>query len=353
MPHVEPILVGDPASPDTEVFVGRDVLDANTILPPSDRRQAVAILTQPGRASAYASTVAKAIRSTGLRVEITELPDRDAAKALNVVGDTCLWLSEIGMGRADTIVAVGGGALTDVAGFVAAVYLRGIESVYVSTTLLGAVDASVGGKTGVNNAGKNLVGAFWHPRRVVIDLDTLATLPDAVLREGLAETVKTGFIADTSIVDACEASGRHVSLDVVVPASVRVKARVVTDDFREAGLRAILNYGHTIGHAIETAAGISHGDAVGIGMIAAGAVSEARAGFDGRERHDRVIADLGLPTAAPSVDPTEVRRLIAVDKKRVAGTHRMVLLEDFGRPVVMTVDDDAIDIGLRAIGVIG
>jgi len=248
------------------------------------------------------------------------------------------------------VVGVGGGALTDLAGFVAATYLRGVSAAYLPTTLLGSVDAAIGGKTGVNVGGKNLAGVFKHPARVIIDLNILEQLPVALLREGAAEAVKAGFISDPVIVDEYESRGVAASLDTVVPAAIAVKVGAVSEDFREQGRRAILNYGHTIGHAIEVAGSISHGDAVAIGMVAAGRISEIMLGFPQAERQRRIIAGIGLPVVAPPVDGAEVAMLMGRDKKRDAGGIRMVLLEDFGKPLVQHVDADLIEEGLAAIG---
>ena len=336
--------------PATKVVIGRDLLDVDPIVEHTDARRAVAIMTQPGPPERIARALAGRLAES-FQVAVLTLADRDDAKQLDQVDRAYHWLHEFGLGRSDAIVAVGGGAATDAAGFVAATYLRGVESVYVSTTVLGAVDASLGGKTGINHGGKNLVGAFWHPARVVIDLDVLDAAPDTVRREGFAEAVKTGFIADPVIVDLCERHGLAAPLDEIVPRSVAVKAGVVSDDFREADRRAFLNYGHTIGHAIEVVAGISHGDAVGTGMVAAAAVSERLMDFAHRRRHDEVIAGLGLPTMSPTDDRPAVEALISRDKKRDASGTRMVLLEDLGRPRLVPVSADDTRFGLGAIGI--
>jgi 3-dehydroquinate synthetase len=279
------------------------------------------------------------------------LPDGDAAKSLQVVGRVYEWLNSLGFTREDLIVAIGGGALTDVAGFIAATYLRGVEAVYLPTTLLGAVDAAIGGKTGINVGGKNLAGVFRHPQRVVIDLDILDALPKRLLREGAAEALKAGLIADPAIVSAYEQDGLEAPLDDVVPAAIAVKVRTVNTDFRESGLRAVLNYGHTIGHAVEVAAGITHGDAVAIGMVAAGKIAEDVLGFPEAARQLAAIRRLGLPVAAPPLDPGAVIGLLERDKKRDAGGLRMVLLERIGRPVLRHVTPDQVAIGLRAVGI--
>ncbi len=331
------ITVGDAS----EVLIGRDLLGGG-VLPERSGRERVVVLTQPG-ARRVAARVAE-----GLGAEVLELPDGEAAKTLAVVEATYRRLAADRLHRDDTIVAVGGGSLTDVVGFVAATYLRGVESVYVPTTLLGAVDAAVGGKTGVNLDGKNLVGAFHHPARVVIDVGVLEDLPDALWQEGAAEALKAGLIADRDLVDLFERHGRDAPLAEVVRRAVAVKAAVVAEDFREGGRRAILNYGHTVGHAVEVAAGMPHGHAVAVGMVAAGAASEAACGFAHRERQDGIITALGLLTSARA-DRAEVRRLLTLDKKRDAAGLRMVLLEDIASPVLRHVDAATVEAALDAV----
>jgi 3-dehydroquinate synthase len=279
------------------------------------------------------------------------LPDGEAAKDLAVAADLYRWLADVGVGRRDLLVGVGGGTVTDVAGFAAATWLRGIEVVHVPTTLLGAVDAAVGGKTGVNLDGKNLVGAFHHPSRVVIDIDVLDALPAALRRDGLAEALKTGLIGDRHLVEVLEAGGERADLAEVVRRSVAVKAAVVERDFREAGEREILNYGHTIGHAIEVATGIRHGEAVAIGMVAAGRASALLAGFTEEDRQRDLVAGLGLPTTAAGAPRERIVELAALDKKRGRSGLRMVLLAAVGEPRVLPVDSATVDAALQAIGV--
>jgi 3-dehydroquinate synthase len=310
----------------------------------------VAVLTQPAVAR-LASEIAARLEEAGSRVAVKELPDREAAKRLSVVEDTLRWLNIQGLNRHDLIVAVGGGALTDAAGFVAATYLRGIGAVYVPTTLLGAVDAAIGGKTGVNVDGKNLAGAFHHPILVLIDIDLLERLPIELLREGAAEVVKAGLIADPEIVTAYEEAGLAASLDELVERAVAVKVGIVRTDFREAERRALLNFGHTIGHAVEIAGRLSHGRSVAVGMVAAARASEIVNGFTGVGRVRAVLERLGLPVDAPDLDRGEVLRLIALDKKRTAAGLRMVLLEEIGRAGTKAVDDATVLEALAAVGI--
>lgn len=311
----------------------------------------MAVISQPTTAS-LATRLAERFRDSGHQSEVVAIPDREAAKTLTVVGDVAGELNRLGLTRHDLVVGVGGGAATDLAGFVAAVYLRGVDCVLVPTTLLAAVDAAIGGKTAVNVGGKNLVGAFRHPRVVMIDTDIIGGLPVDLLREGAAEALKTGFIADPALVDLYEKSGLDADVTEVVRRAVAVKARVVSADFAEHGERAILNYGHTIGHAIEAALGWPHGHAVATGMIAAAAASERAVGFADRERHDAVIAHLGLPTTVPGGDADMLWRYVALDKKRDGTGVRMVLLTGFGSPTVTHVDDATVGAAMTAVGVV-
>lgn len=327
----------------SEILVGRGT--PRVLLPERLGRAKVAVLTQPG-AKHVASGI---VDRLGVEFEVIELPDREAAKRLETVGDVYDRLARFNLGRQDTVVGVGGGAVTDVAGFVAATWLRGVESVLVPTTMLAAVDAAVGGKTGINVGGKNLVGAFWHPSRVVIDLDVLEELPSEIRLEGDAEALKSGLIGDPEIVAEYRRAGSEASLEIVVPKSIAVKAAVVSEDFREGGRRAILNFGHTIGHAVEIVAGIPHGHAVAVGMVAAGVVSNSRHGFD-HEWLTELLSRIGLPVASAGVSIRACRDLVARDKKRTGDGVRMVLLRDVGDPVVEPVTDEEIDLALRAIG---
>lgn len=332
---------------DSEILIGHGLPEP--LLPRRAQREKVSVLTQPGAAGEVAADVVDRLVGSGLATELLELPDRDAAKELEVAGWVYDHLVTFNLGRHDTIVGVGGGAATDLSGFVAATWLRGVEAVMIPTTLLGAVDAAIGGKTGINRAGKNLIGAFWHPTRVIVDLDVLDRLPSDLLLEGTAEAIKAGFIVDPVIVTEYAERGIDARLDVVVPRAIAVKAEVVAHDFRESGRRAILNFGHTAGHAVEILTGLPHGFAVSIGMVAAAAISERRYGFDLRWLTD-LLFTLGLPVAVTGMSTRSALDLIDRDKKRSSEGVRMVLLRAVGDPVVEPVTSDELELALSSIG---
>jgi 3-dehydroquinate synthetase len=335
----------------TEIVIGRGCIDAATVLGDAVSGP-IPILTQPGAAD-IARLLADSASEAGLRTEVLTLEDGEAAKSLGAVEAAARWLAELGVRRDGVVVGVGGGSVTDVAGFVAGVYLRGVGAVYVPTTLLGAVDAAIGGKTGVNVDGKNIVGVFRHPRRVVVDADILEALPSPIRRHGFAEALKAGLVGDPGLVDRIEAEGLEADVEEVVRRSVAVKAAIVGRDFEEAGERAHLNYGHTVGHALEAATGMHHGEAVAVGMVAAGRVSALVAGFDDEERQRAIIAALGLPITAPAADTGEVMRHLGRDKKRDAEGLRMVVLSAVGAPRVVHVDAATVGAALGSIGLTG
>lgn len=322
----------------TKVVVGRAI--AATVL--DHARGRLVVLCQPG-----SEHVA---RELGAR-DVVVLPDGESAKSLETVGSVVEQLAATGLRRDGTIVAVGGGALLDAAGFIASVYLRGVEARYLPTTLLGAVDASIGGKTGINVAGKNLVGTFTHPACVVVDLEVIESIPPHLMTDGLAEVVKAGAIADPVLLELIDADGVGAALDEIVERSIAVKADVVDADFTEQGRRAILNFGHTVGHAIEYLSSWSHGRSVAVGMVAAAAASREVTGFADTDRLVTAIERAGLPVVAPPVSSSEALGLIAVDKKADVGGIRMVLLEELGRPVVCHVDTATLGVALAAVGI--
>lgn len=334
----------------TRFVTGRGIAaDPAAVLAGSPER--VAVFAQPPTA-AIGGDLERAIASGGAAAATRILPDGEAAKSLAVVEEAADWLNSLGLTRTDHLVAVGGGAITDAVGFLASVYLRGIGVTYVTTTLLGAVDASIGGKTALNVGGKNLIGTFRHPDVVVVDLDVLQALPDDLLRQGMAEAAKTGLIGDPGLVEILEEDGLGADLEAVVRRAASVKAGVVGRDFREAGERAHLNLGHTIGHALETATGWSHGDAVSVGLVAAVRASAIETGFASEERVHTLLGRLGLPRSAPTgVGRDQIRALMRMDKKRVGDGVRMVLLREVGVPTVVDVPPATVAAALDAIGV--
>jgi 3-dehydroquinate synthetase len=331
----------------TAVWIGRGA-DATTVLG-DVAAERIAYVVQPGIPTQIAGRLAGG-RSEALLIPV---PDGEAAKSFGVVEAVCERLAAAGFDRTDLLVAVGGGAVTDLGGFVAGVFLRGIRVHYVPTTLLGAVDAAIGGKTGIDLGAKNLVGLFRHPQRVVIDLDTIAGLPRQLLRAGMAEVLKAGLVGDAALVDLLEERALDAPLEETVTRSIAVKAALVAADFHDHSGRTFLNYGHTVGHALEMATGLPHGEAVAIGMVAAGRAGALRCGFPAEQRQRAVLARLGLPAQAPPVDADLVRQLLARDKKRRAGQLRMVLLADIAAPQVVAVDDATVDAALTAVGIGG
>ncbi len=279
-----------------------------------------------------------------------EIGSGEQAKALSTVEELCRAWAAWGLTRTDAVVAVGGGVVTDTVGFAAASYHRGVAVVHVPTTLLGMVDAAIGGKTGVNlPEGKNLVGAFWQPAAVVCDLDALATLPERELRSGQGELAKYHFLTGLDLLG--------LDLEARVAAAVRIKADVIAGDEREDPAntrgRAVLNYGHTLGHALETAGhyDLRHGEAVAIGLVYAAELARSLGRIDDRRvaQHREVVQSYGLPTALPAgSDATELLALMRRDKKAVSGLS-FVLDGPNGVELVRTVDDADAVAALEAV----
>ena len=302
-----------------------------------------------------AGAVRAALTGAGLRVGLVEVPGGEAAKTAAVLESVWGRLGELRLGRDGAVVGLGGGATTDLAGFAAATWLRGVPVVQVPTTLLAMVDAAIGGKTGIDTpAGKNLVGAFHAPAAVVCDLDALAGLPAAELRAGLGEVVKCGFIADPVILDRVMADPADLKrwdapvLAELVARCAAVKAAVVGVDPAEAGAREILNYGHTCAHAIERVTGYAwrHGEAVAVGCVFAAEVARALGRLDPAvvALHRQALSAAGLPVSFEQGAGRfeELIRAMASDKKVRAGRIRMVLLDDVARPVRGVVPDETV-----------
>jgi 3-dehydroquinate synthase len=330
-----------------DVLVGRGLMTALPQLIDGAARAAV-LFAPPLKARA-----AEVAAATGARTLMIEVPDAEAGKSIEVAARCWDELGAAGFTRTDVVLGVGGGAVTDLAGYVAAGWLRGVRWIPVPTSLLGMVDAAVGGKTGVNiAAGKNLVGAFHPPAGVLCDLDALDTLPAEDLVAGLAEVVKCGFIADPAILELIEADPAAARdphgpmLAELVQRAIRVKAEVVGADLRESGPREILNYGHTLGHAIEKREryGWKHGHAVAVGLIFAAALSRRSGRLDDATaaRHRGVLDSLGLPTAYPKEAWPDLLAAMRVDKKARADTLRFVVLDGLAKPGILSGPDNSL-----------
>jgi 3-dehydroquinate synthase len=327
-----------------EVVVGTGVLAELPALIGTAARNVVVVHAEG--LGHVAAPVCQAIAQAGYTVRPEPVPDGDAAKEITVAAGLWSRLAAAGIGRADAVVGVGGGAVTDLTGFVAATWLRGVRVVLVPTTLLGMTDAAVGGKTAINTAdGKNLVGAFYPPAGVLADTGTLATLPPADYVSGLAEIIKAGFIADPAILELIESDpagaakpgGPHER--ELIERAVAMKAAVVSADLREAGLRETLNYGHTLGHAIERAEDyqMRHGEAVSIGMCFAAAVSRLAGRLDAptAQRHRSVLSSVGLPVRYRADAWPRLRAGMAMDKKARDSKLRLVVLDGLAKPGMM------------------
>lgn len=300
----------------------------------------VGIVHQPPLA-APARQLAQELETLGLEPHLLPIPDAEAAKTLAVAGQLWDALGEARFSRADALVSLGGGATTDLTGFVAASWMRGIKVVHMPTTLLAMVDAAVGGKTGINTAaGKNLVGAFFEPSAVFVDIERLHTLPAEEIRAGSAEIIKTGFIHDPVIIEryledpqACLDPLR--TLPELIARSVAVKAAVVSEDLKEAGLRETLNYGHTFGHAVELRENYQwrHGNAVAVGMVFIAELAYARGLIDADlvATHRTILTDIGLPTTYEQGCFEELFDGMTRDKKNRGGHIRFVALTGIGQ----------------------
>ena len=344
------------------ITVGRD-LGFAPIAAALDEAVVKVLIIHARPLAARAVALAEHLRSLGYEVATADHPDAEAGKAIEVVAglwDTC---GHLQLGRKDVIIAMGGGATTDMAGFVAATWLRGVTLINVPTTLLGMVDAAVGGKTGINTSvGKNLVGSFYPADAVIADMSLLATLPREDLAAGAAEVIKCGFIADPEILRIVGETSPEILLDPsseqlaeITTRAITVKARVVSADLTEGGLREILNYGHTLAHAIERANDYTwrHGDAVAVGCCFAARLSAQR-GLLGAEEvalHDELFARVGLPTRYEDSSLEELTHIMASDKKVRRGILRFVLLDGIAHPSTLAVEPNELVAPARAIGI--
>lgn len=336
------------------IFIGKSLLQQAEFLTPYIASQQVLIVTNTTVGPLYLEVLKGSLRSLA-KVDVVTLPDGEQFKNLETLNTVFDALLENRHNRKTTLIALGGGVIGDMAGFAAACYQRGVSFLQVPTTLLSQVDSSVGGKTGVNHPlGKNMIGAFYQPKAVVIDTNVLNTLPDRELSAGLAEVIKYGLIADAEFFSWLEVnlplllSRDSDALGYAIETSCAIKARVVAEDEKESGIRAILNLGHTFGHAIESHMGYGnwvHGEAVGAGMVMAGELS-VRLGWFTRSEQERavaLIAAAGLPVAPPQgMAPDVFLRYMAVDKKVLEGSLRLVLLRGMGQAVVSSDFDQRV-----------
>jgi 3-dehydroquinate synthase len=333
------------------IHIGSGLLDRGELYRPHVAGGRVAIVTNEVVAPLYLSRVEKALADSPVTHII--VPDGEQAKSWHTLERIFDALLEARCGRDTLLVALGGGVVGDLAGFAAAVYQRGMPFLQVPTTLLAQVDSSVGGKTAINHArGKNMIGAFHQPLAVVSDVATLDTLPGRELRAGLAEVIKHGLALDAAFVEWLEERMDRLlaregeSLAYAVKRCCELKAAIVAADERDTGVRALLNFGHTFGHAIEAATGYGvwlHGEAIAAGMVMAATLSRDLnlVGDDEVQRVRRLIARAGLPVAGPAVAPERLMELMAVDKKAAQGKLRFVLLEGIGHAALRGDVDDS------------
>ncbi|WP_024332866.1 3-dehydroquinate synthase [Gordonia hirsuta] len=346
----EPVKVAVNAADPYEVIIGRGLLtDLADAAVGADR---VAIIYQPPLKQT-AEQIREFLTEKGFEAHRIEIPDAEDGKDLQVAA--YLWdvFGQIGLMRNDKVVSLGGGAATDLAGFAAATWMRGIGVIHVPTTLLAMVDAAVGGKTGINtDAGKNLVGSFHEPDAVLIDLGTLETVPRNEIIAGLAEVIKTGFIADPVILDLIEADPEAALdptgevLPELIRRSVQVKADVVSADLKESSLREILNYGHTLGHALERRERYKwrHGAAISVGMLFAAELARLAGRLDDEtaDRHRTILELVGLPTRYDPDALGDLLKYMAGDKKNRSGRLRFVVLDGLGKPGRLEAPDPSL-----------
>jgi 3-dehydroquinate synthase len=348
----EPTVITVPGDATYDVTIGRDVLDrVGDALEPSVTK--VLVVHPPTLAAQAESLRERLSDDSGRQVLLAEIPDAEQGKRVEVAAFCWQVMGQADFGRSDAVVGLGGGAVTDLAGFVAATWMRGIQVVLVPTTVLAMVDAAVGGKTGINTAeGKNLVGAFWAPRAVVCDLAFLDTLTHNEAVAGFTEVVKAGFIRSPEILERIEAEPGTIvdpasaSFRRCMELAIEMKAQVVGEDFREAGTREILNYGHTLGHAIEHAERYRwrHGAAVSVGMMYAAELSRlaGRLSDDVVQRHRDILTSLGLPVSYRAGAWPQLLATMQRDKKNRSGMLRFIVLDDVARPTVLQAPDESL-----------
>ncbi|MFT4087075.1 MAG: 3-dehydroquinate synthase [Gordonia sp. (in: high G+C Gram-positive bacteria)] len=346
----EPVRVAVRAAHPYDVVIGRGLLD--DVAAAAGGADRVCIVYQPPLQQT-AEQIREFLAERGFDAHRVEIPDAEAGKDLQVAAFCWDVFGRIGMKRNDKVISLGGGAATDLAGFAAATWMRGVGVIHVPTTLLAMVDAAVGGKTGINtDAGKNLVGSFHEPDAVLIDLGTLETVPPNEIISGLAEVIKTGFIADPVILDLIEADPAAALdptgdvLPELIRRSVQVKADVVSADLKESSLREILNYGHTLGHAIERRERYKwrHGAAVSVGMVFAAELARLAGRLDDEtaDRHRSILELVGLPTGYDADAFSDLLQGMAGDKKNRSGMLRFVVLDGLAKPGRLEAPDPSL-----------
>lgn len=328
-----------------DILIGRSLLDE--VPRQLDDSVNKVLVIHPIALTTSAEALLEKLTAEGFQVSLAGIPDSEDAKRVEVAAFCWGILGKSDFTRTDAIIGFGGGSTTDLAGFVAATWLRGVKVIQIPTTLLGMVDAAIGGKTGINTSeGKNLVGAFHAPAAVIIDLDTLATLPRNELLASYGEIVKCGFIADERILEILEedvASATDINSDQfreLIERCVQIKARVVSEDLKDVGLREILNYGHTLGHAIEHNERYQwrHGVAVAIGMVFVAELAQLAGKLKPEvvDRHRTVLKSLGLPISYRGGEFEKLLASMQRDKKSRGGSLRFVVLDDIAKPTILT-----------------
>lgn len=303
-----------------------------------------ALIVHPTTLSKTAEVLREELIAKNIDALVAEIPDGEASKRVEVAAFCWEIMGKSDFNRNDAVIGLGGGATTDLAGFVGATWLRGVRTYLIPTTLLAMVDAAIGGKTGVNTAeGKNLVGSFHLPTKVFIDLDTLETLPRNELLAGMAEVAKYGFIADPEMLEMLQTAAatdpKSETFQELIRRSVKIKEAITTEDFKESGQREFLNYGHTLGHAIEHTERYKwrHGAAISIGMVFAAELSMLSGKLKEADvqRHRDVLGGLGLPLAYRADRWEQLLAVMQRDKKTREGSLRFIVLNEIGRPAVL------------------
>lgn len=333
------------------IYIGANILpEVGSLAQPCDLSGRGVLITNPAVGQLYGQQVLSSFERTGIALTLLEVPDGEEFKTLQTAADLYERLLPLGLDRRSPIVALGGGVIGDLVGYVAATFMRGLPLIQMPTSLLAQVDSSVGGKVGVNlPQAKNMVGAFYQPRFVLSDVSLLSTLPPPEFRAGLAEVVKYGVIADKPFFEWLEENmtgileGREEVLIYVVRISCRIKAAIVEQDEKDEGIRGVLNFGHTVGHALEAVTGYGvfrHGEAVAVGMVAAARIS-CQMGLCSEEvpsRLQALLQRIGLPTAL-KIEPKTLKKAICYDKKIKNSMSYFVLTKDLGSVTVTPVFD--------------